>query len=97
MNRFLDALTPSLSSTVIAFLVQRITSQVDFFNLKFGTGADARTYRNEAIRLSQLLMLVEYVGGNRVCSEGDECTGLFILMQGSLRGFMLDFGRKIYF
>ena len=52
MNRFLDALTPSLSQTIIAFLVRRITSQVDFFSLKFGGGANENTYGREAILLS---------------------------------------------
>ena len=42
-------------------------------------------------------MLVENIGGIRVFSEGDYCTGLYILMKGQLRGFMLDFGKKIYF
>lgn len=97
MNRFLDALTPSLSQTIIAFLVRQITSQADFFSLKFGSGADENTYGREAMLLSQLLMLSEYVGGTRICSEGDECTGLYILMHGSLHGFILDYGKKIYF
>ena len=97
MNRFLDTLTPSLSQTIIAFLVRRVTSQLDFLRLKFDVGTNAATFGNEAILLSQLLMLSEFVGGNRICSEGEECSGLYILMHGSLRGFILDCGKKIYF
>ena len=39
-------------------------------------------------------MLCELPGGHRVFSEGDACTGLYVLMNGTITGYILDGGRK---
>jgi hypothetical protein len=41
MKEFMSNLTPSLSNTVVAILVSRITSQPDFMNLNIENSKDA--------------------------------------------------------
>lgn len=40
-------------------------------------------------------MLCEICGGQKVFTEGDECTGLYVLMNGSIMGYILDSGMQV--
>lgn len=97
LNDFMSRIPPSLSNEIVARLVETIMKDADFLNLKIGNtgGGNERIYRIESIRLSQLLMLCEICGGHKVFTEGDECTGLYVLMNGSIMGYILDSGMQI--